>query len=89
MYFKGQGVKKDYNEAFYYFTKTAEQGHVKAHYNLGVMYENGLEVAQDFGKAFEWYEKATNEGYEGAQFRIFIVKFKNIISWFKTKFNIN
>ena len=37
MYYKGEGVIKDYKEAVKWFTKAAEQGFAMAQFTLGVM----------------------------------------------------
>ena len=44
----------------------AEQGHVKAMFNLGHVYIQGQGVAQSNESAREWWTKAANEGHEGA-----------------------
>ena len=36
----------------------AEQGHAKAQYNLGLMYDKGKGVVQDHKEAAKWYTKA-------------------------------
>jgi uncharacterized protein len=41
MYATGEGVPKDDAEAVKWFRKAAEQGHAKAQFNLGAMYDNG------------------------------------------------
>ena len=38
MYQEGLGVLQDYKTALEWWTMSAEQGYVNAHYNLGVMY---------------------------------------------------
>ncbi len=41
MYCMGQWVDQDYNEAAEWFLKAAEQEHVQAQFNLGVMHSDG------------------------------------------------
>ncbi|CEM62739.1 Sel1 repeat protein (fragment) [Treponema phagedenis] len=41
MYDNGEGTAVDKNQAFYWYTKAAEQGVAEAQYNLGRMYSNG------------------------------------------------
>ena len=48
----------------------AEEGHVWAQYNLGVMYNNGKGVIQDHKQAVKWYRKAAEQGYATAQFNL-------------------
>lgn len=45
----------------------AEQGHVKAQYNLGNGYRRGKGVTQDYAEAQKWYRKAAEQGYAIAQ----------------------
>ncbi|TAN51516.1 MAG: sel1 repeat family protein [Methylococcaceae bacterium] len=47
--------------------KVAEQGDVKAQYNLGMMYSMGQAVARDKTKAVYWTRKAAEQGYSEAQ----------------------
>ncbi|MDR0611835.1 MAG: caspase family protein [Planctomycetaceae bacterium] len=61
-YFKGDGVLKDYKEAFTWFHKAAEQGFASAQSNLGVCYEKGYGIDQDKEKAIKWYRKAADQG---------------------------
>ena len=47
--------------------KAAEQGHVGAQNNLGVMYANGDGVPEDDTKAVRWYRQAAEQGLALAQ----------------------
>ena len=51
------------HEAKTSFLLAANQRHVTAMYNLGMMYEQGYGVAKDDLKAMQWYHKAENHGY--------------------------
>ena len=53
--------------AFQEFKKAAEQGHAKAQYNLGLMYDNGRGVLQDYKQAVKWYRLAAEKGIAKAQ----------------------
>ena len=66
----GQGVSQDYAEAVKWYRKAAEQGHAKAQFNLGVMYDNGQGVSQDDAEAAKWFRKAAEQGYADAQFNL-------------------
>ena len=57
-YFEGWGVEKNYQEAFVWFLRAAEQGDVSAQKNLALCYENGFGVEQDQEQANFWLEKA-------------------------------
>jgi hypothetical protein len=48
----------------------AEQGHVAAQYNIGIMYEQGIGTAKDRAKAKQWFKKAADQGYEPARRRM-------------------
>ena len=54
MYYDGDGVPQDYQEALKWFSLAAEQGHASAQRDLGEMYYNGEGVAQDYQEAVKW-----------------------------------
>ena len=58
----GEDTKKNYTEAFYWFKKAAEHGHVDAQCLLGGYYENGKGVSKDLSEAVRWYKKAAEQG---------------------------
>ena len=66
-YYLGEGTSKDNAEAFEWFKKAAEQGHLEAQYRLGACYFKGEGVVRDYGKAMEWYTKAAEQGHLDAQ----------------------
>ena len=47
--------------------EAAEQGHLKAQHNLGLMYDNGEGVPEDDAEALKWYRKAAEQGHLKAQ----------------------
>ena len=65
MYFKGHGVLQDYKTGLKWFRLAAEQGHARAQYNLGVMYEGGRGVLQDNVYAHMWWNIAASSGCQG------------------------
>jgi len=67
MYYFGDGVPQDYQEAVKWYRKAAEQGQAEAQYNLGVLYDQGKGVPQDSQEAVKWYRRAAEQGYAGAQ----------------------
>ena len=68
MYFNGDGVKKDYKEAFKWFKEAGENtGMLYASYDLGYMYENGYGTEKDYKKAFQCYRTANT--YYKADYR--------------------
>ena len=48
--------------------RRAEEGDVKAQYDLGKIYMVGLGVSQDYQQAAKWYELASEHGFAPAQF---------------------
>jgi len=60
-------IKKEYQEAFKWFTKAAEQGHAGAQLNLGLMYYNGEGIPKDHKEAAKWLTKSAEQGRADAQ----------------------
>ena len=56
-YYKGKGVKQDYEKAFKYFPKSAETGNPEAMANVGAYYWQGKGVAKDENKAKDYAQK--------------------------------
>ncbi|WP_297540239.1 hypothetical protein [Roseovarius sp.] len=48
----------NYAEAVKIWKPLADQGDVRAQYNLGVMYDKGRGADQDYARARSWYRKA-------------------------------
>jgi TPR repeat protein len=57
----------DFATALREWTPLAEQGHVIAQYNLGLMYRKGDGVPQDYATAVKWYTLAAEQGNAFAQ----------------------
>lgn len=55
------------NKAVMWYRKAAEQGHVKAQYNLGHCYYNGKGITQDNEEAVRWYRESANQDFLLAQ----------------------
>lgn len=68
VYYEGQGVARDYEEAMKWFHRAADQGLAESQHMLGVMYDLGDGVPQDYSKATEWYREAANQGFPPAQY---------------------
>ena len=62
LYYFGNGVERDYEQAAYYYELAAEQGLPIAMNNFGDLYETGLGVEQDYDLAFYWYSRAVVYG---------------------------
>ncbi len=73
LYYKGEGVQQDYNEAAKWYIKASEQNLWKAQFNLGAMYEDGLGVPQSYKKAVEWFTKAAEQNDPSAQFTLGLI----------------
>lgn len=56
-----------FEEAAKFYQKAAEQGHVPAQFNMGIMYDIGRGVTQDYQQAIFWYGKAAEHGSVQAQ----------------------
>ena len=65
--------KGDLATALREWSALAEQGHVGAQYNLGVMYENGEGVTQDYKEAVKWYRKSAEQGTASAQYNLGLI----------------
>jgi len=60
----------DYPAAFKEWVKSAADGHVRAQYNLGVLYENGLGVEKNPVQAAKWYIVSAEGNYAPAQYNL-------------------
>ena len=66
-----EAIKRgDYDSAFREWKSMAEKGHMRAQYNLGVMYAEGLGVSQNNTAAVKWYLLAAKQGYGIAQYNL-------------------
>ena len=74
MHANGESVEKDMLKAAELFKKAADQGHVDAQNNLGVMYFTGEGVERDEKKAVMWFEKAAAQGNADAQANLDAIK---------------
>jgi TPR repeat protein len=70
MYSFGEGVKKDYNRAFEWYEKSANQNYPWGLYNLANMYYDGKGIEKDYKKAFELFKKSAELGNYDAQNRL-------------------
>ncbi len=67
MYYEGEGVNVDFEEAMRWFKLAAAQGNAEAQQRLGAMYAAGQGVEKDFEQAAHWYELAEKNGYVEAE----------------------
>jgi TPR repeat protein len=61
---------KEYEQAVYWWRKSADQGSGLAQSNLGVCYYNGQGVTKDFEQAERWWRKAIANGYTEAEAKL-------------------
>jgi len=66
MYYQGLGITQNYDKAFEWFSKSAEQGNSDANMLLGSMYLKGIGVAKDYGKAFKFIYNSCKFGSKEA-----------------------
>lgn len=62
LYFKGEGVVQDYDEAMRRFRDAADRGAQGAALSLAVMYAQGFGTDADPAIAYKWARVADNEG---------------------------
>ena len=70
MYYYGDGVEANTEEALKWYHKAAEKGHLNAQFLLGRIYHNGddgLGVDKDEKEALKWYRKAAEQEHSIAQ----------------------
>lgn len=65
-----QGGQQDYQQAYVWLAKAADQGDSGAQYYLGRLSEQGLGVPRDYKQAIAWFRKAADQGNTQAQFRL-------------------
>ncbi len=63
----GEGVPQNYQTAFEFFKKSAEQNHAPAQYKVGLAYTYGQGTEKDPIVAAEWHRKSASQGYALAQ----------------------
>lgn len=76
MYYAGNGVGQDRQEAARLYTLAAAQGHVYAQCNLGLMYKRGEGVAQNCNEALKLFHLAAAQGDAKAQCNIGVMHFQ-------------
>lgn len=70
LYYFGQGVDKNLEEAFRWTQLAAEQGHPAAQFNLGNLYFAGDGADEDLEQSLEWYGSAARAGHAAAAYLI-------------------
>lgn len=67
IYYHGEGVARNHDEALKWFQLAAQQGDADAQVNLGYMYGRGEGTAKDHRASMVWFQKAADQGHEGAR----------------------
>jgi uncharacterized protein len=70
LYYGGLGVVADYNVAFEWYSKAADQAVPQAQYMLAAMYRDGKGVQQDHATAVTMFRKAADQDVQGAQYSL-------------------
>ena len=70
MYFDGEGVPENNDEAVKWYRLAAEQGHAKSQHRLGRMYSTGEGVSENDAEAVKWYRLAAEQGDAPAQLNL-------------------
>jgi hypothetical protein len=62
-FFNVENENIDFQKAFSWYEKSAQQGYAQAQWNIGNFYAVGQVVSQDFEKSLYWLEKSANQGH--------------------------
>lgn len=73
IYYLGQGVPQNYQEAAKWLRLAAKQKHAPAQNLLGSIYDLGLGVPQDYKEAANWYRLAAEQGDADGQYNLGIM----------------
>ena len=66
----GLGTEQDYEKAFEWFLKSAQEGNKFAQYSLANLYYYGNGVEKDLSQAFLWYRKSSEQGQPYAPYAV-------------------
>jgi TPR repeat protein len=70
LYYRGNGVPQDPDEALKWFRRAADQDDAIAQFHLGVMFSKGEGVPQDNAEAANWFRRAADLGDAPAQYNL-------------------
>lgn len=70
MHCYGLGTEQDYEKAFEWFLKSANEGNKFAQYSLANLYYYGNGVEKDLPQAFLWYQRSSAQGQPYASYAI-------------------
>lgn len=64
------GLPVDYQEAYRWYQKAAEQGDSYAQYDIGWLFDNGLGVKENKREAVKWFKRAASKNNVDAIYRL-------------------
>lgn len=70
---EGKGTPQNFQEAVFWYQKSAAQGFAQAQYRLGTLYERGLGVKTDLPRAQIWYQQAAAQGHVKAMHNLAVL----------------
>lgn len=70
MYFVGNGIERNVDEAILWYKKVAEQGNVEAQYKLADIYFTGNGIDKNYKEAFNYYKQSAEKGYKNSYFNL-------------------
>ncbi len=92
MYYEGQGVPQNKEEAAKLYRLASDQGLALAMFNLGAMYFKGEGVPQSYEEATKWFRQAADLGHVKSQFNVgamyasgqgVVQDFNEAIKWYR------
>jgi len=88
-YHKGEGVKKNMNQAVYWYRKAVAQNHSGAQHWLGILYDKGEGVPKETNRATSLYKKAYAQGNSYSAIRLGFIEYykenyRQALRWFET-----
>ena len=69
IYYHGNGIPVDLEQAHQWYLRAAEQNYVRAQYRVAEMYEKGEGLRKDLIQAYFWFRVAGKEKYSDARKR--------------------
>lgn len=82
-YYVGNGIEKNYQKAFEWYQKAANNGHLEAMNSLALMYDKGDVGKASIEQAEKWYKFAADQGHASSQYMVSLIyreheKFQNL-----------
>ena len=73
MYYYGHGVEQNFETAFKWYKRSAENGNADSQNKLGYMYSKGEGTEQNFTEAVKWWKQAADQYEASAAFNLGIM----------------